>query len=67
MSINFICSRRVTNNTSRYTVYERHYIKSLVAAMTLKQLSDNEIIKEVERQTNNTMSRSNKAIGVVKK
>jgi hypothetical protein len=33
-------------------------IKSLVATLTLKRLSDTETIKEVERQTNNTMSRS---------
>jgi hypothetical protein len=33
-------------------------LKSLVATLTLKRLSDNEIIKEIERQTNNTMSRS---------
>ena len=51
----------------KFTYGERHIVKSLVATLTLKRLSDTEIIKEVERQTNNTMSRSNKAIGVVKK
>jgi hypothetical protein len=48
----------VTNNTSKYTVYERHSIKSLVAAMTLKRMSDNEIIEEIQRQTNETITRS---------
>ena len=51
----------------KFTFEERSLVKSLVATLTLKRLSDTEVIKEVERQTNNTMSRSNKAIGVVKK
>jgi hypothetical protein len=58
VSIIFISLRRVSRSTSKYTIYERGLIKSLVATLTLKRLSDTEIIKEVERQTNNTMSRS---------
>ena len=51
----------------KFTFEERSLVKSLVATLTLKRLSDTEVNKEVERETNNTMSRSNKAIGVVKK
>ena len=47
----------VTNNRSKYTVYERHSIESLVAAMTLKRIPDGEIIKEIEKQTNSTFTR----------
>ena len=54
---NFICTVGVTNNTSKYTVYERRSIKSLVAAMTLKRIPDAEIIKEIEKQTNSTFTR----------
>ena len=53
---NFICSIGVTNNTSKYTVYERHSIKSLVAVI-LKRIPDSEIIKEIEKETNSTFTR----------
>ena len=33
-------------------------MKSLVATLSLKRVTDNEIIKEIERQTNTTVSRS---------
>ena len=33
-------------------------IKSLVAKLSIKRIPDNEIIKEIERQTNNTITRS---------
>ena len=49
---------KVSKSTSKYTVYERHMIKSLVATLSIKRIPDNEIIKEIERQTNTIVSRS---------
>jgi outer membrane protein assembly factor BamA len=47
----------VNNSTSKYTLYERQFIKSLVATLLLKRIPDAEIIKEIERQTNSTFTR----------
>ena len=33
-------------------------IKSIIATLSIKQIPDNEIVKEIERQTNTTVSRS---------
>lgn len=43
---------------SKYTNEERALVKSIVANLTIKRIPDNEIIKEVARQTNKTISRS---------
>ena len=42
----------------KYTSQERTLVKSIVANLTIKRIPDNEIIKEVARQTNKTISRS---------
>jgi hypothetical protein len=43
---------------SKYTNEERTLVKSIVANLTIKRISDNEIFKEVFNQTNKTISRS---------
>jgi hypothetical protein len=43
---------------SKYTNEERTLEKSIVANLTIKRISDNEIIKEFFNQTNKTISRS---------
>jgi hypothetical protein len=43
---------------SKYTNEERTLVKPIVANLTIKRISDNEIIKEVFNQTNKTISRS---------
>ena len=42
---------------AKFTYEERNTIKSLVAAFTIKRIPDNEIIKEVRRATNKTITR----------
>ena len=41
----------------KFTFDERNKIKTIVATLTLKRLSDNEIIKEIEKQTGKIISR----------
>jgi translation initiation factor 2 alpha subunit (eIF-2alpha) len=41
---------------SKFTLVQRDSIKSLVATLSLKRIPDNEIVKEIERQTNETVS-----------
>ena len=56
MSINFISIKYVSSSTSKYTVYERGLIKSLVATLSLKRIPDAEIVKEIERQTDSSFT-----------
>jgi alpha-galactosidase/6-phospho-beta-glucosidase family protein len=48
----------VGKSTSKFTIEERTLVKSLVATLTLKRMTDNEIIEEIQRQTNETITRS---------
>jgi hypothetical protein len=41
----------------KFTNGERLLVKHIVATMTIKRFPDNEIIKEIERQTNKTVTR----------
>jgi hypothetical protein len=43
---------------SKFTIEERSLVKSLVATLTLKRMSDNEIIEEIEKLTNDRISRT---------
>ena len=43
---------------SKYTAAERRFVKSIVATLTIKRIPDPEIKKEIERQTNKTLSKS---------
>jgi len=43
---------------SKYTAAERQTVKSIVAYMSIKRISEKEIMKEVFLQTNKTLSRS---------
>jgi hypothetical protein len=43
---------------SKFTSAERNLIKSIVAALTVKRVPDLEIISEIYRQTNKTLSRT---------
>jgi hypothetical protein len=43
---------------SKYTNAERALVKSIVGSLTIKRVPESEIIKEVYRQTNKTISRS---------
>lgn len=42
----------------KFTIEERSLVKSLVATLTLKRMSDNEIIESIFHQTNKMISRS---------
>ena len=42
----------------KFTIEERSLVKSLVATLTLKRMSDNEIIEEIEKITNDRISRT---------
>ena len=42
----------------KFTIEERSLVKSLVATLTLKRMSDNEIIEEIEKITNERISRT---------
>ncbi len=42
----------------KFTIEERSLVKSSVVTLTLKRMSDNEIIEEIQRQTNETITRS---------
>ena len=42
----------------KFTIEERSLVKSLVATLTLKRMSDNEIIDEIEKITNDRISRT---------
>jgi hypothetical protein len=41
---------------SKFTYNERNLIKSIVAIFTIKRIPDNETIKEIQNQTNKTMT-----------
>ena len=41
----------------KFTFDERNKIKTIVATLTLKRVSDNEIIKEIEKQTGKIITR----------
>jgi hypothetical protein len=41
----------------KFTIEERSLVKSLVATLTLKRMSDNEIIESIFHQTNKMISR----------
>ena len=43
---------------SKYTAAERTLVRSIVANLSLKRIPDSEIKKEIERQTNKTLSKS---------
>ena len=43
---------------SKYTNAERALVKSIVGSLTIKRVPESEIIKEVYKQTNKTISRS---------
>ena len=43
---------------SKYTAAERRLVKSIVASLTIKRIPDPEIAREIERQTNKTLSKS---------
>ena len=40
----------------KFTVAQRNLIQSLVATLSLMRIPDNEIVKEIERQTNETVT-----------
>jgi hypothetical protein len=42
----------------KFTIEERSLVKSLVATLTLKRMTDNEIIDEIEKLTNDRISRT---------
>ncbi len=42
----------------KYTAAERRFVRSIVATLTIKRIPDPEIKKEIERQTNKTLSKS---------
>jgi hypothetical protein len=42
----------------KFTIEERSLVKSLVATLTLKRMSDSEIIEEIEKLTNDRISRT---------
>ena len=46
----------------KFTIEERSLVKSLVASLTLKRMSDNEIIESIFHQTNKMISRKDKVI-----
>lgn len=54
---NFI-SKWVSRNTSKFTLHDRTLAKTIVATLSIKRVRDTEIIQEIERQTNNTITRS---------
>ena len=43
---------------SKYTLHERHEVRSIVANLSIKRIPDSEIIKEIYKQTGKTLSRS---------
>ena len=43
---------------SKYTVAERAFVKSIVGTLSIKRISDLEIVNEVFNQTNKTLSKS---------
>lgn len=43
---------------SKFTNAEKSLVKSIVATLTLKRISDNQILEEIEKQTNKSLSRT---------
>jgi len=43
---------------SKFTNAEKSFVKSIVATLTLKRMSDNEILQEINKQTNKTLTRT---------
>lgn len=55
---NFISPKWVIRNTSKFTLHDRTLVKTIVATLSIKRVPDTEIVQEIERQTNNTITRS---------
>lgn len=57
-SSNFISIRRVYRSVSKFTVAQRSLVKTIVATLSIKRIPESEIIDEIFRQTNKTLSSS---------
>ncbi len=53
----FIFSKSVIRSVPKFTSIERSQIHNIIANLTIKRIPDNEIIKEVSKQTGKTISR----------
>lgn len=53
----FIFSKCAIRSVPRFTLAEGNLIESIVASLSIKRIPDNEIIKEVHKQTDKTISR----------
>ena len=54
----FISPKWVSRNTSKFTLHDGTLLKTIVATLSIKRAPDTEIIQEIERQNNNTITRS---------
>ena len=62
---NFISPKWVSRNTSKFTIEERSLVKTLVATLSIKRVPGTEIVEEIERQANNTITRSGPSISII--